>query len=103
VDFAKWKSGVRAAGLLTAIGAAFCLMAGSGLCGALPAWILGGTGYVANTTQSATAQMGIEIGFIWLPALFYLLSAIPVFFYRKYERMEPQIHADLEARRTAAH
>lgn len=103
VDYGEWKSGVRAAGLLTAIGAAFCLKAGSGLGGALPAWILGGTGYVANTTQSATALMGIEIGFIWLPALFYLLSAVPVFFYRKYERMEPQIHAELEARRTAAH
>jgi Na+/melibiose symporter-like transporter len=102
VDFGEWKSGVRAAGLLTAIGAGFCLKAGSGLGGALPAWILGGTGYVANTTQSATALMGIEIGFIWLPALFYLLAVIPVFFYRKYERMEPQIHADLEARRAAA-
>lgn len=103
VDYGEWKSGVRAAGLLTALGAAFCLKAGSGLGGALPAWILGATGYVANTTQSATALMGIHIGFIWLPALFYLLSAIPVFFYRKYERMEPQIHADLTARRAATH
>ena len=99
VDYGEWKTGVRAAGLLTALGAAFCLKAGSGLGGALPAWILGATGYVANTTQSATALLGIEIGFIWLPAVFYLLSAIPVFFYRKYERMEPQIHAELEARR----
>ncbi|MEY4245125.1 MAG: hypothetical protein RLZZ245_2710, partial [Verrucomicrobiota bacterium] len=102
VDYGEWKTGVRAAGLLTALGAAFCLKAGSGLGGALPAWILGGTGYVANTTQSASALTGIEIGFIWLPALFYLLSAIPVFFYRKYERMEPQIHAELDARRNAA-
>jgi sugar (glycoside-pentoside-hexuronide) transporter len=100
VDYGEWKTGVRAAGLLTALGAAFCLKAGSGLGGALPAWILGGTGYVANTTQSASALLGIEIGFIWLPAVFYLLSAVPVFFYRKYERMEPQIHAELEARRT---
>lgn len=99
VDFGEWKTGVRAAGLLTAIGAAFCLKAGSGLGGALPAWILGATGYVANAAQSAKALLGIEIGFIWLPAAFYLLSAIPVFFYRKYERMEPQIHADLNARR----
>ena len=101
VDYGEWKTGVRAAGLLTALGAAFCLKAGSGLGGALPAWILGATGYVANRTQSATALTGIEIGFIWLPALFYLLSAIPVFFYRKYERMEPRIHAELDARRAA--
>lgn len=101
VDYGEWKTGVRAAGLLTALGAAFCLKAGSGLGGALPAWILGASGYVANTTQSASALRGIEIGFIWLPALFYLLSAIPVLFYRKYERMEPKIHADLDARRSA--
>lgn len=101
VDYGEWKTGVRAAGLLTALGAAFCLKAGSGLGGALPAWILGASGYAANTTQSASALRGIEIGFIWLPALFYLLSAIPVLFYRKYERMEPKIHAELDARRSA--
>jgi sugar (glycoside-pentoside-hexuronide) transporter len=101
VDYGEWKTGVRAAGLLTALGAAFCLKAGSGLGGALPAWILGASGYVANTTQSASALRGIEIGFIWLPALFYLLSAIPVLFYRKYECMEPKIHAELDARRSA--
>jgi sugar (glycoside-pentoside-hexuronide) transporter len=102
VDYGEWKSGVRAAGLLTAIGAAFCLKAGSGLGGALPAWILGATGYVANAEQSAAALRGIEIGFIWLPALFYLFALVPVLFYRKYERMEPQIHAELDARRAAA-
>lgn len=101
VDYGEWKSGVRAAGLLTAIGAAFCLKAGSGLGGALPAWILDATGYVANADQSAKALLGIEIGFIWLPALFYLFSAIPVLFYRKFERMEPEIHAELEHRRAA--
>lgn len=101
VDYGEWKTGVRAAGLLTALGAAFCLKAGSGLGGALPAWILGASGYVANTTQSTSALRGIEIGFIWLPALFYLLSSIPVLFYRKYERMEPKIHAELDARRSA--
>ena len=31
VDYGQWKTGIRAAGFLTAIGAAFCLKAGSGL------------------------------------------------------------------------
>jgi sugar (glycoside-pentoside-hexuronide) transporter len=101
VDYGEWKTGIRAAGLLTAIGAAFCLKAGSGLGGALPAWILGATGYVANAEQTASALLGIEIGFIWLPALFYFLALLPVLFYQKYERMEPEIHAQLEARRAA--
>jgi sugar (glycoside-pentoside-hexuronide) transporter len=99
VDFGEWKTGVRAAGLLTAIGAAFCLKAGSGLGGALPAWIMSANGYVANQTQTPQSLRGIETGFIWLPALFFALSLIPVWFYKKYELLEPQIHAELEQRR----
>ena len=75
VDYGKWKTGIRAAGLLTAIGAAFCLKAGSGLGGALPAWIMDAHGYVPNVAQSATSLHGIELGFIWLPAVFFALAA----------------------------
>lgn len=99
VDYGEWKTGVRAAGFLTAIGAAFCLKAGSGLGGALPAWILDRSGYVANAAQTPHAIQGIEIGCVWLPAIFFLLAAVPVWFYQKYESLEPQIHADLEKRR----
>ena len=100
VDYGEWKNGIRAAGLLTAIGAAFCLKAGAGLGGAIPAWILDAYGYVAKVAQSAASLRGIEISFIWLPALFFALSIIPVLFYKKYELLEPQIHADLEKRRS---
>jgi sugar (glycoside-pentoside-hexuronide) transporter len=99
VDYGEWKTGIRAAGLLTAIGAAFCLKAGSGLGGALPAWIMNAYGYQPNVAQTASSLKGIELGCIWLPAVFFALSAIPVFFYRKFEKLEPRIHADLEQRR----
>lgn len=102
VDYGEWKSGIRAAGLLTAIGTSFCVKAGAGLGGALPAWILGATGYVANQEQTAQALFGINIGFIWIPALCYTLATIPVLFYRKFEALEPTIHAELETRRAAA-
>ncbi len=101
VDYGEWKTGVRAAGLLTAIGAAFCLKAGAGLGGAIPLWIMGSSGYVPNAAQSPAALSGIEFSFIWLPAICLALSAIPVLFYKKYELLEPQIHAELEARRAA--
>jgi Na+/melibiose symporter-like transporter len=103
VDYGEWKSGVRAAGLLTAIGAAFCFKAGSGLGGALSGWILGATGYssLPNVEQSAKALQGIAIGFIWIPAVFYALATVPVLFYRKFEALEPKIHAELEVRRAA--
>ncbi len=102
VDYGEWKSGVRAAGLLTAVGAAFCVKAGSGIGGALQLLILSATKYVPNAVQSSQALQGIDIGFIWTPALFYVLATVPVLFYRKFEALEPAIHAELEARRAAA-
>jgi Na+/melibiose symporter-like transporter len=102
VDYGEWKTGIRAPGFLTAIGAAFCLKAGSGLGGAIPAWILDAHGYVPNVPQTATSLKGIELGFIWLPAVCFALSIIPVLFYQKYELMEPRIHAELDQRRAQA-
>jgi sugar (glycoside-pentoside-hexuronide) transporter len=102
VDYGEWKTGIRAPGLLTAIGAAFCLKAGSGLGGALPAWVMQAAGYVPNVEQTASSLKGIEIGIIWLPAAFFALSVIPVLFYRKYELLEPRIHAELDRRRAQA-
>ncbi len=99
VDYGEWKTGIRSAGLLTAVGAMFCLKAGAGLGGAIPGWILEGTGYVPNAEQSATALAGIEWAIVWVPAIFFTLSAVPVLFYRKYEQMEPAIGAELAERR----
>lgn len=99
VDYGEWKTGIRAQGFLTAIGAAFCLKAGSGLGSALPAWIMALCGYRANVPQTETALLGIQLGVIWIPTLFLTLSLIPVMFYGKYERLEPRIHAELELRR----
>lgn len=104
VDYGEWKTGIRAAGFLTAIGAAFCLKAGAGLGSAVPAWILDWYHYAPPVNQVPVAQtpqalFGIELGFIWLPVIGFTLAIIPVLFYKKYELLEPQIHADLEARR----
>jgi Na+/melibiose symporter-like transporter len=102
VDYGEWKSGIRAAGFLTAIGAAFCLKAGSGLGGALPAWILAHYAYVPNVAQTRRSLLGIELSFVWLPALCYALAVIPVLFYGRYERLEPDIRQDLAQRRAMA-
>lgn len=102
VDYGEWKGGVRAAGLLTAIGAAFCLKAGSGLGGALPAWILDYFHYIPNVQQSTHSILGIELSCIWLPAIAYAIAVLPVLFYYRYERLEPQIQRELEERRRIA-
>jgi sugar (glycoside-pentoside-hexuronide) transporter len=98
VDYGEWKTGMRAAGLLAAVGAAFCLKAGAGLGGAIPLWIMGSAGYVPNKDQTVASLKAIEFGFIWLPAICLTLSTIPVLFYKKYELLEPQIHAELNRR-----
>jgi sugar (glycoside-pentoside-hexuronide) transporter len=102
VDYGEWKTGVRAAGLLTAIGAAFCLKVGSGLGGALPAWILSATGYHANVAQNPRALAGIVFAFVALPAIFYTLALLPVLFYERYEILEAQIVETLRSRRAPA-
>jgi sugar (glycoside-pentoside-hexuronide) transporter len=102
VDYGEWKSGIRAAGLLTAIGAAFCLKAGSGLGGAIPAMILSRFAYVPNAVQTPHALLGIELSFIWLPALCYAIAILPVLFYHRYERNEPTVRQELTQRRALA-
>ncbi|WP_438482589.1 MFS transporter [Oleiharenicola lentus] len=102
VDYGEWKTGIRAPGLLAAIGAAFCLKAGAGLGGATPGWILGACGYQPNVAQTDAVLRGIELSVVWLPAIFLVLAVVPVLFYGKYERMEPQIRAELEKRRAHA-
>ncbi len=98
VDYGEWKSGVRASGFLMAIGASFCLKAGSGLGGALPAWIMNWYGYVPNAAQTAHALRGIVLSCIWLPAAAYALAMIPVLFYGRYERDEAMVQNELAAR-----
>jgi len=99
VDYGEWKTGIRAAGLLTAVGAAFCLKAGAGLGAAIPLWIMDRNGYQANVEQTPAALTAIEWGIVWIPAIFLAVALVPVLFYRRFERMEPQIHADLDQRR----
>jgi sugar (glycoside-pentoside-hexuronide) transporter len=102
VDYGEWKTGIRAAGLLTAVGAAFCLKAGAGLGAAIPLWIMGLNGYQPNIEQAPAVLRAIEFGIIWLPAICLALSLVPVLFYRQFERMEPRIHAELDQRRALA-
>ncbi|SCB75601.1 glycoside-pentoside-hexuronide (GPH):cation symporter [Weissella bombi] len=99
VDYGEWKTGINAAGLLTAFGTTFCTKMGTGIGGAIPTQIMSLFGYNAGHTQTAHSLLGISISFIWVPILFYALGIIPMLFYRKYEGMEGQINRDLAAAR----
>jgi sugar (glycoside-pentoside-hexuronide) transporter len=93
VDFGEWKTGIKAAGLLTAIGSSLCIKAGSGLGGFIPSIIMGAFDYRPDAVQTPQGLLGIELAFIWLPIGIFLLAAIPLLFYQKYEAMETQITA----------
>jgi sugar (glycoside-pentoside-hexuronide) transporter len=103
VDYGEWKTGVRAVGLLTAIGGAFCFKVGAGLGGAVPMWLLDAGGYVEGRAQSATAIAALDLGIVMVPLAGFLLALIPAYGYGRYERLEPQIRAALAHRRAPAH
>ncbi|MBY9080263.1 glycoside-pentoside-hexuronide (GPH):cation symporter [Paenibacillus sp. HN-1] len=99
VDYGEWKSGVRAQGLLASTASGIAIKLGSGLGGAIPAWLLAAGGYVANQTQTSSALRMIEISFIWLPIVLCLLSILILAFMYKWEKPHHEIIAELELRR----
>ena len=99
VDYGEWKRGVRAAGLLTAIGGAFCFKVGAGLGGAVPMWLLHAGGYLEGKEQSPAAVAALDWGIVGVPAVCFALALLPALFYGRFERLEPQIQTALMQRR----
>ncbi|GAA3186922.1 hypothetical protein GCM10020008_05640 [Lentilactobacillus kefiri DSM 20587 = JCM 5818] len=101
VDYGEWKTGIRAPGFLTAVGSAFCIQLGSGFGSFIPSKIMAAAGFVANKTQTAHALSAIHFTFIYFPVIVYAIVAAIMCLYFKYEKMEPQIKAELAARHDA--
>lgn len=95
VDYGEWKTGIRASGFLTAIGSSFCIKLGSGLGSFIPSIIMEKAGYVANVTQSAASLAAIKFCFTWLPAIFFIVGAIIMLNYTKYEKNEANVRSQL--------
>lgn len=98
VDYGEWKNGLRASGFLTAIGSAFCIQIGAGVGGFIPSLIMNAGGYAAGAKQTAAALGSIQFSFVWVPLIIFLLGAIPMIFYRKFELHEPVVRDDLAKR-----
>lgn len=99
VDYGEWRNGIRASGFLTAIGSSFAIKIGSGLGGWAPSLILNNAGYKAGVTQSAASLSAIKFSISYLPAIFFIIGAIIMFLYIKYENKEDTIKTDLLDRR----
>lgn len=102
VDYGEYKNGIRAAGLLSAVGASFCIQFGSGMGNLIPSKIMSAAGYVANAHQTQSALASIQFCFIWLPVIVYAICIVIMLFYRRFEKNEPMVRAELAKRRAAA-
>lgn len=99
VDYGEWKNGIRASGFLTAIGSSFAIKIGSGLGGWAPSMILNHAGYKAGVAQSASSLSAIKFSISYLPAIFFIVGAIIMVLYIRFENKESAVKEDLQNRR----
>lgn len=81
VEYGEWSTGKNTAGL-TVSSSMFSLKFGSALGAAVPGFILAAVGFVANDVQTAEAVSGIRIMFNLVPAGFFLMGGLLMFFYQ---------------------
>lgn len=99
VDYGEFKTGIRASGFLTAVGSAVGLQVGTGFGDFIPLKLMQHFGYVANQAQTPAALNAIKFGFAYLPAIFFVIGAIIMLLYVRFEKQEDHILAELEKRR----
>lgn len=75
VDYVELRKNIRAEGAIASL-SSFVTKAASGIGGALPAYIMAATGYVANQKQTARALGGITFSDVTLPAILTLAAGI---------------------------
>ncbi|RQW62064.1 glycoside-pentoside-hexuronide (GPH):cation symporter [Vibrio viridaestus] len=97
-DYGDWKLGKRMTGISFA-GNLFMLKMGLAVAGAIVAWILAFTGYVANKPQQNMETIkGIIIMFSLLPMVSYFISAWLVRYFKLNDSFLEKIKVDLAKR-----
>ncbi|WP_421595794.1 glycoside-pentoside-hexuronide (GPH):cation symporter [Rahnella sp. PD4] len=97
-DYGDWKFGKRLTGISFA-GNLFMLKMGLAVAGAIVAWILSFTGYVANKPEQNTQTIqGIVIMFSLLPMVSYFISAFMVRYFKLNNTLVEKIKVDLAKR-----
>jgi Na+/melibiose symporter-like transporter len=98
VDYAEWKTGRRATGIVYAT-IIFALKAGLSMGGALAGWILSGYGYRANAVQTPETLLGIRMTVSVYPAVFFCVVVACLFFYSIDKKLNLRIQDELLERR----
>jgi len=97
-DYGDWKLGKRLTGISFA-GNLFMLKMGLAVAGAIVAWILSYTGYIANKPQQNTQTLdGIIMMFSLLPMVSYFFSAWIVRYFKLNDTFLETIKVDLAKR-----
>ena len=99
-DYGEWKLKRRTTALVFStvqFSHKLGLAVGAGLAGI----ILGAFGFVANEVQNEESLQGIRMVFSILPAIFAVLSAVAIIFYKIDNNMLKQMERELAERRNA--
>ncbi|MCB1685943.1 MAG: MFS transporter [Pseudomonadales bacterium] len=97
VEYAQWRSGLRADGAIFSFASFFQKLA-KALGGAGVAGVMALAGYVANVEQSGTSLSAIHLMMTLAPGAIMLVMILAAGFYRLDAKTHAQIVADLEAR-----
>ncbi len=97
-DYAEWKFGKRADGLMSG-SITFINKLGMAIGGSVAMYILGTVGFVANQPQTDSVKTTIVVLQFGLPILGYICSLISMHFYEIDNEKHKEIRADLDARK----
>ena len=102
IDHIEWKTGLRTDGLTMSIYSSL-MVAASPVMNAVFSAILNMVGYdqnliVGTDMQSAVAQTGISVGYIWFETIAYVICAILMFVFFRVEDNLKEEQAEIERR-----
>jgi len=97
-EYGEWLSGINSAGL-TVAASMFALKFGSAIGSAIPGYILDFYGFIKDQAQPTEVQEGISLIWNVVPAIFFLITAILMMFYRLDKATKDKIERELLERR----
>lgn len=97
VEFAEWKVGIRAEGLIFAF-LGFMQKTSLGISGVVSGFILSFIGYMPNREQTDRALLGFLVLFILVPLVFRVIAMIAMAFYNLTEKDFAEIVQSLNRR-----
>ncbi len=98
VDYSEWKYGIRTEGVIFAF-SSFAQKLAMAIGGAVPAYVLSLSGYVAGGAQSQSALNGINGLMSVIPGIILILAAFVLMFYDMTETKFKKIVEELENRK----